>query len=387
MTGPGLERHRVRRRATVLPRFINALPTRFEVGEGPVVFNAVQVDIDPATGRALADRTDPAARRGVTRVGTPRATAARPVADRGQGRVQPPAPSTIDLHTHTTRSDGVVAPRGARGGRRGGRRPDPRLTDHDTLAGYREPWSRTPRSRPGSTLIPGVEINALVTRDLGLWEGELHILGLRRGPGRRGVRGGSSPPSATSGASGSSGRSRGCASSSCPIDDAGRRRSRRRRRRRARAGPTVARALIAAGLRRERRGRLPPAPRAGAPGLRAAAGPGPGGGHRGDPRRPAASRSLAHFREAPSRHRGRRASWSSRARRARGLLPLVRRRDTVDRGRRRSRAELRPHRHRAAPTTTATSGRTPRRMRDCGCPPRRTGLLDRRARRELTGVR
>jgi calcineurin-like phosphoesterase len=40
--------------ATVLPRFINALPTRFEVGEGAVVFNATQVDIDPATGRALA---------------------------------------------------------------------------------------------------------------------------------------------------------------------------------------------------------------------------------------------------------------------------------------------------------------------------------------------
>ena len=39
--------------ATVLPRFINALPTRFEVGVGPVVFNACQVDIDPATGRAL----------------------------------------------------------------------------------------------------------------------------------------------------------------------------------------------------------------------------------------------------------------------------------------------------------------------------------------------
>jgi metallophosphoesterase (TIGR00282 family) len=38
---------------TVLPRFINALPTRFEVGEGPVVFNALQVDVDPATGRAL----------------------------------------------------------------------------------------------------------------------------------------------------------------------------------------------------------------------------------------------------------------------------------------------------------------------------------------------
>ena len=38
---------------TVLPRFINALPTRFEVGDGPVVLNACQVDVDPATGRAL----------------------------------------------------------------------------------------------------------------------------------------------------------------------------------------------------------------------------------------------------------------------------------------------------------------------------------------------
>ena len=40
--------------ATVLPRFINALPTRFAVGDGPVVFNATQIDLDPATGRALA---------------------------------------------------------------------------------------------------------------------------------------------------------------------------------------------------------------------------------------------------------------------------------------------------------------------------------------------
>ena len=38
----------------VLPRFLNGLPTRFEVGDGPVVLNATQVDIDPATGRALA---------------------------------------------------------------------------------------------------------------------------------------------------------------------------------------------------------------------------------------------------------------------------------------------------------------------------------------------
>ena len=38
---------------TVLPRFLNALPTRFEVGEGTVILNALQVDIDPATGRAI----------------------------------------------------------------------------------------------------------------------------------------------------------------------------------------------------------------------------------------------------------------------------------------------------------------------------------------------
>ena len=40
--------------ATVLPRFLTGLPTRFEVGEGAVLLNATQIDIDPATGRALA---------------------------------------------------------------------------------------------------------------------------------------------------------------------------------------------------------------------------------------------------------------------------------------------------------------------------------------------
>jgi 2',3'-cyclic-nucleotide 2'-phosphodiesterase len=40
--------------ATVLPRFMNGLPTRFEVGDGAVLLNATQIDIDPATGRALA---------------------------------------------------------------------------------------------------------------------------------------------------------------------------------------------------------------------------------------------------------------------------------------------------------------------------------------------
>jgi metallophosphoesterase (TIGR00282 family) len=39
--------------STVLPRFVTGLPTRFEVGSGPVVLNATQIDVDPATGRAL----------------------------------------------------------------------------------------------------------------------------------------------------------------------------------------------------------------------------------------------------------------------------------------------------------------------------------------------
>jgi hypothetical protein len=40
--------------ATVLPRFVNALPTRFAVGDGPVIMNAAQIDIDPTSGRAIA---------------------------------------------------------------------------------------------------------------------------------------------------------------------------------------------------------------------------------------------------------------------------------------------------------------------------------------------
>src|SRR4029450_11401278 len=39
---------------TVLPRFINALPTRFEAGAGAAGLNGAQIDIDPAPGRALA---------------------------------------------------------------------------------------------------------------------------------------------------------------------------------------------------------------------------------------------------------------------------------------------------------------------------------------------
>ena len=39
---------------TVLPRFLNGLPTRFAVGSGPVVLNALLIDIDPSDGGARA---------------------------------------------------------------------------------------------------------------------------------------------------------------------------------------------------------------------------------------------------------------------------------------------------------------------------------------------
>ena len=61
------------------------------------------------------------------------------------------------------------------------------LTDHDTLAGYREVVAAG-AVPAGMTLIPGVEINALVTRHLGLWEASPHPR-VRDGPRRRGIRG------------------------------------------------------------------------------------------------------------------------------------------------------------------------------------------------------
>jgi 3',5'-nucleoside bisphosphate phosphatase len=98
-----------------------------------------------------------------------------------EGAVVPPGPSTVDLHTHSTRSDGVLTPAelirdvAAAGVR------IVSLTDHDTLAGYRD-LRAADAVPPGLMLIPGVEINALVTRDIGLWEWELHILGFGMDP-------------------------------------------------------------------------------------------------------------------------------------------------------------------------------------------------------------
>ncbi len=89
--------------------------------------------------------------------------------------------SIVDLHTHTTRSDGVLEPIvlvrdvAALGVRQLA------ITDHDSLAAYRE-LSASPGSVPSDLeLIPGVEINA-ISRDIPLLDGELHILGFGMDP-------------------------------------------------------------------------------------------------------------------------------------------------------------------------------------------------------------
>jgi predicted metal-dependent phosphoesterase TrpH len=97
------------------------------------------------------------------------------------GLREPHPPSTIDLHTHTLRSDGLLTPAelvsaafdvGVR---------TLAITDHDTLAGFREVVAGG--SIPSAmTLLAGVEINALVPRNAGLLDGELHVLGFGMAP-------------------------------------------------------------------------------------------------------------------------------------------------------------------------------------------------------------
>jgi predicted metal-dependent phosphoesterase TrpH len=92
--------------------------------------------------------------------------------------VVPSGPSTVDLHTHTLRSDGTLEPRdlveqaAAAGVRLLA------ITDHDNLAAYRELSGLAALPLPaGLELLPGVEINCLTSNAPWVFEGELHVLG------------------------------------------------------------------------------------------------------------------------------------------------------------------------------------------------------------------
>lgn len=92
----------------------------------------------------------------------------------GGDRIVPPHPSQIDLHTHTRRSDGVLEPWALVQATRAAGVRMLAITDHDTLAGFRE----LPADDAFEIVIPGVEINSVAAGVEALWEGELHILGL-----------------------------------------------------------------------------------------------------------------------------------------------------------------------------------------------------------------
>jgi 3',5'-nucleoside bisphosphate phosphatase len=99
--------------------------------------------------------------------------------------VVPPAPSTIDLHTHTLRSDGLLTPselviQAAAAGVR-----LLSITDHDTLAGVRE-LRRSPLPA-GLELLPGIELNAVAGPRVDLRGDEIHILALGVDPDDEGL--------------------------------------------------------------------------------------------------------------------------------------------------------------------------------------------------------
>ena len=83
--------------------------------------------------------------------------------------------ATVDLHTHTLRSDGILTPvELVRAAAEAGV-TTLAITDHDTLAGVRD--LVLGRAMPAPIeLITGVEINA-IARGIPLQDGELHILG------------------------------------------------------------------------------------------------------------------------------------------------------------------------------------------------------------------
>ena len=100
---------------------------------------------------------------------------AAPVPISGGGR------STVDLHTHTTRSDGILEPAVLVRDVAAAGVTFLAITDHDTLAGFRE-LRATPETIPaGLELLAGVEINA-ISRGIPLLDGELHILGFGMDP-------------------------------------------------------------------------------------------------------------------------------------------------------------------------------------------------------------
>jgi hypothetical protein len=92
-------------------------------------------------------------------------------------RPLPTYPARADLHTHSSRSDGVLAPLELARQAAAAGVSLLALTDHDTLAGAREVLADA--RRPADLeIVVGVEINAVAGGWLDLEDGELHVIGL-----------------------------------------------------------------------------------------------------------------------------------------------------------------------------------------------------------------
>jgi 3',5'-nucleoside bisphosphate phosphatase len=89
----------------------------------------------------------------------------------------PPEPATLDLHTHTLRSDGILTPQELVAAAAAAGVRLLAITDHDTLAGVRE-LGASAEAPPGIEILPGIEINTVVSDRDHIMEGEVHILGL-----------------------------------------------------------------------------------------------------------------------------------------------------------------------------------------------------------------
>jgi predicted metal-dependent phosphoesterase TrpH/GNAT superfamily N-acetyltransferase len=89
----------------------------------------------------------------------------------------PPTPAHIDLHSHTTRSDGILTPSELVQAASAAGLRILAITDHDTLAGVRD-LRRTASIPAGLEVLPGIELNSVLTEPAGLGEGEVHVLGI-----------------------------------------------------------------------------------------------------------------------------------------------------------------------------------------------------------------
>ncbi len=233
-------------------------------------------------------------------------------------------PSRIDLHTHSTRSDGVLPPAELYRQMPAPGRRLVAITDHDTLAGVRElraAGAGAPDSPSGESsgprLIVGVEINSLTRRSDALGEASstswasawtrptprFEAALERQRAGRDGARGGDARPTARSWACPSTRPFAAIVADADPTS-IGR--------------PHVARAHDRRRSRDERRRCLRARPRPRPARLRAASRPRPAGGHRGHPGRRRAGRAgaLPRGHRAPVPHRaaactGAWAGWRS----------------------------------------------------------------------------